>query len=184
MQHNTTHSVIGHEFLSLLPDDQIVNVVRKSIPIFVGSRNSKGGLTFKCPACNRQHHHKAGSGLRTPNCFVKPPVFTSGYYVLEPLNADGVVPVEYIKRTKVEAFLKGLNGKVFGVDFIKKNGQFRRLTGRLDVVAPLKGGENKVEVLDRPYITVFEIQTKGYRNVNLDTIKRVRANNSVYDVID
>lgn len=183
MQQNTSNP-IGHEFLNLLPDDAIVKVVRNGIPIFMGERNSKGGLMFKCPTCNRQHHHKAGAGLRNPHCFRKPPVHTSGYYLLERLNDQGVVPVDYIKRSKLEAFLKSLSGRTFGIDYIKLNGSFRSLTGRLGVTAPLKGGKNTTEALDRPYLTVYDLAISEYRNVNLDTAKRIRVNGKVYDVID
>lgn len=184
MQNQNTTTVIGHDHLNLLPDSAIVNVVRNGIPIFIGERNSRGGLSFKCPSCNRKHHHKAGSGLRNPHCFSKPPVHASAYYLLEPLNDNGVVPVENIKRTKVEAFLKSLGGSMFGIDYVKKDKSFRSLTGRLDVTAPLKGGQNKVEALDRPYLTVFDIHIGSFRTVNLDTALRIRANGKVYDVID
>lgn len=183
MQQLTTKAVLGHEFLSHLPDDQIVAVVRESLPIFVGERNANGGLSFKCPACKRKHHHKAGAGLRKPHCFAKPPVHPSGYYLLEALE-DSVVPVEKIKRAKVEAFLQSLKGKMFGVDYVKQDKSFRSLTGRLNVTAPLKGGENKVEALDRPYLTVYDVVAKGYRTVNLDTARRLRVNGTVYDVVD
>lgn len=183
MHQITTVPVIGHEFLSHLPDDMIVPVVREGLPIFVAERNSRGGLSFKCPACKRKHHHKAGAGLRKPHCFAKPPVHPAGYYLLEAVD-DSVVPVEKIKRSKVEAFLRSLGGKMFGIDYVKKDQTFRSLTGRLDVVAPLKGGENKVEALDRPYLTVYDVVAKGYRTVNLDTARRLRVNGTVYDVVD
>jgi hypothetical protein len=184
MQAQNTTSVVGHENLNRLSDKDVLHVVRNSIPVFVGERNSKGGLSFKCPYCGRKHHHKAGSGMRTPHCFVKPPLYTAGYYLMEPLNDDGVVTVEQIKRSKLETFLKGLGGKMFGIDYVKLDNTPRSLTGRFDVTAPLKGGKNKVEALDRPYITVYDIHAKGFRTVNLDTTKRVRVNGKVYDVVD
>lgn len=179
---NNNAVVVGHEFLNQLPDQDILKVVKNAIPVFVGERNGKGGLSFKCPHCGRKHHHKAGSGMRTAHCFAKPPLYTEGYYLLEPVSTDGVVTVKNIRRSNVRSFLEGLNGKMFGVDYIKSDNTHRSLTGRLDVVAPLKGGQNKVEALDRPYLTVYDIQAKGYRTVNLDTTKRLRANGMVYDV--
>lgn len=183
-QAQNTTSVVGHEFLNLLPDAAIVGVVRNGIPVFIGERNSKNGLSFKCPHCGRKHHHKAGSGMRTPHCFAKPPLYTAGYYLLEPVNADGIVSVEKIKRANVKSFLQGLGGQLFGIDYLKLDKSFRSLTGRLDVKAPLKGGQNKTEALDRPYLTVFDIQLQEFRNVNLDTTMRIRANGKVYDVVD
>jgi hypothetical protein len=173
---------IGHEFLNLLNDSDIVNAVRRGIPIFMGKRNDKSGLSFKCPACKRYHHHSAGTGLKAANCFVKPPVFTDGYYVVEPLDDKGVVAVETIKRTKVEGFLRALGGEMFGIDYIKKDGTPRSLTGRLDV-APLKGGKNKVEAIDRSYLTVFDVVKKSYRTVDVDTASRIRVNGKVFDIV-
>lgn len=180
MQHQNP---IGHEFLNLLPDNMIVQVVRAGLPIFVCERNSRGGLSFKCPACNRKHHHKAGPGLRTPHCFAKPPVHPQGYYLLAPID-EGVVTVHNIKRSKIEAFLLKLGGAMFGVDFIKKDNSFRSMTARLEVRVAQKGGKSKAESLDRPYLTVYDMVVQGYRNVNLDTISRIRAQGKVYDVVD
>lgn len=181
---NVNTIVIGHENLKRLPDSDIVKVVKNAIPVFVGERNGKGGLSFKCPHCKRKHHHKAGSGMRNPHCFAKPPLYTSGYYLLEPLTDDGVVTVEKIKRVNIKSFLESLNGQMFGVDYIKLDNTFRSLTGRLGVTAPLKGGKNKVESFDRPYLTVYDVAISEYRNVNLETVKRIRANGKVFDVVD
>jgi hypothetical protein len=172
---------IGHEFLNLLNDGDIVKAVRHGIPIFVGKRNDAGGLSFKCPVCKRGHHHKAG-GLRRANCFTKPAVFTNGYFVIEPLDDKGVVAVENIKRTKVEGFLRALGDSMFGIDYIKKDGTPRSLTGRLDV-APLKGGKNKVEANDRSYMTVFDVLKREYRTVDVDTASRIRVDGKVYDIV-
>lgn len=177
-----TKTPIGHEFLNLLSDSEIVMAVRRGVPIFMGKRNSKGGLTFKCPTCKRHHHHDAGSGLKPVHCFAKPPAHDHGYFVLEPMTDEGIVAVETIKRSKVEGFLKGLTSAMFGIDYIKQDGTARSLTGRLDV-APLKGGKNKVEALDRSYLTVFDVEARGYRTVNLDTTIRIRVNGKVYDVV-
>jgi len=178
-----TNTPIGHEFLNRLSDDQIVKAVRHNIPIFMGERNSKGGLSFKCPACKRKHHHDAEPGFKSPNCFAKPPVHSAGYFVLEPLTDKGVMAVENIKRSKVETFLKGIGDKPFSIDYVKQDKTERSLTGRLDVI-PLKGGKNKVEALDRSYLTVFDVEANGYRTVNISTANRLRVNGVAYDVID
>lgn len=189
-QQQTPIQVIGHtaENLKRLSDEMVLQVIRKNIPIFVGERNSKGGLSFKCPHCTRSHHHKKGSGMRKPHCFKKPPVYLDGYYLLEPMNALGFDPTAKIKRTQLLSFLERLNGKVFSIDFVKLNNEHRSITGKLGVKnpkkGPLKGCANKAEALDRPYLTVYDIHLEDYRNINLDTTTRVRVNGNVYDVID
>lgn len=172
---------IGHEHLNLLSDADIALAVRHGIPVFMGKRNAKGGLSFKCPACKKHHHHDGEAGRKAPNCFVKPPVYTSGYFVVEPLTDDGVVAVESIKRSKVETFLKANKGSMFSIDYVKKDETTRTLTGRLDVV-PLKGGKNKVEAIDRSYLTAFDVEARGFRTVNLDTATRIRVNGIAYDI--
>jgi hypothetical protein len=60
------------------------------------------------------------------------------------------------------------NGKIFTVKFIKKDGSIRKLNGRLGVEKYLKGGEctlNKDQ-----FIIVYDLQAKGYRAVNKDSI--------------
>lgn len=172
---------IGHEYLNLLSDADIAFAVRHGVPVFMGKRNSKGGLSFKCPACKKHHHHDGTAGHKAANCFVKPPVYINGYFLVEPMTDDGVVAVESIKRSKLETFLKANKTHMFSIDYVKKDETPRTLTGRLDV-APLKGGKNKVEALDRSYLTAFDVEARGFRTVNLDTATRVRVNGKAYDV--
>lgn len=184
-QVNATNTVVGHEFLNQIQNDQdILKIVKGQIPIFVCERNSKGGLSFKCPYCNRKHHHKAGNGLRNAHCFRKPPLYTQGYYLLQMDSSENVVQAEKLHRINLKSFIEGLHGKMVGLDFIKLNNEQRSLTGRLEVTAPLKGGVNTTEAPHRPYLTIYEIGKNQYRNVNLATTYRVRANGRVYDVVD
>lgn len=64
-------------------------------------------------------------------------------------------------------------GKFFTVEFTKKDGSIRILTGRLGVKKYLKGGESNLDA-DK-YITVFEMSTKQYRAINRDTIISVKG---------
>ena len=65
------------------------------------------------------------------------------------------------------------NGKIFSVVFIKKDGTERTLTGRLGVKKHLHGGTSTLDA-DK-FITVFDMQAKGYRAVNKDTIISVKG---------
>jgi hypothetical protein len=65
------------------------------------------------------------------------------------------------------------NGKIFTVTFIKKDGSTRVLNGRLGVTKHLKGG---VSTLDPDqYITVYDLQSEGYRAINRATIIDVKG---------
>jgi len=88
-----------------------------------------------------------------------------------------------VHRTNLRGLLASLGGKVFSLDFIKADGSPRTMTGRLGVGKHSKGGPNKVEATDRPYLTVYDFQHKGYRTVNLATVGRVRAHNLDASVI-
>jgi hypothetical protein len=81
-----------------------------------------------------------------------------------------------VRRKDLKNFLKGTGGKFFGVTFVKKDGSLRKMNARVGVKKYLKGGENKVEAPDRPYVTVFDVHKKGYRTVNVDTVQEVHYN--------
>jgi hypothetical protein len=60
------------------------------------------------------------------------------------------------------------NGKIFSVEFIKKDGSRRLMNCRLGVTKHLKGGSSTLD--PNQYITVYDMQSKGYRAINVDTI--------------
>jgi len=66
------------------------------------------------------------------------------------------------------------NGKMLTVSFIKKDGSLRVLNGRLGVTKYIKGSTLNKNSND--YITVYDVQNKGYRSVSRDTIVAVRCN--------
>lgn len=92
--------------------------------------------------------------------------------------------VVQLSRVNLKTFLQSQLDRFVGIDFVKKDGSRRMLNGRLGVKSLLKGGRNKVEAIDRPYVTLFDAQLNQYRTVNLETVSQVRASGKVYDVID
>lgn len=88
-----------------------------------------------------------------------------------------------IHQVNLEAFLQAQDGKFVGVDFVKLDGSKRKLNGRLGVKCHLHGGTNTAMRLDRPYLTVYDVKTRGYRNVNLSTLSCIRAEGKVYAVV-
>lgn len=65
------------------------------------------------------------------------------------------------------------NGQFFTVTFVKKNGDTRTMNCRSGVVKHTKGG---VSTLDSDkYFTVYDVQQRGYRAINKDTIIGVRV---------
>lgn len=72
------------------------------------------------------------------------------------------------------AILKSNKGKVFTVGFTKQNGEFREMNCRLGVVKHLVGGKSTT-AHKKNLVTVFDMQKKAYRNINVDTLKFMRT---------
>lgn len=85
------------------------------------------------------------------------------------------------KNLKKATTLKSVasKGKIFSVTFIKKDGSVRKMTCRKGVTKYLRGGKNTVRHIPK-YLTVFSTQDKGYRNVNVQTIKEIKGNKQVF----
>lgn len=68
----------------------------------------------------------------------------------------------------IENVLKATKGKFFTVSFIKKDGSLRIMNCRLGVTKHLKGGVSTLN--PDKFLTVYDVQSKGYRAINFDTI--------------
>lgn len=88
-----------------------------------------------------------------------------------------------LSRVNLRTFIESMGGKFLAVDYRKLDGAPRTITGRRGVKAFLKGGSNKVEAQDRPYIVLFDVQLLEYRTVNLDTVSELRTGGAVYTVV-
>jgi hypothetical protein len=97
---------------------------------------------------------------------------------------EAVVEAEVLSRVNLKSFLIEQDGKFVGIDFIKNNKVKRAINGRLGVVYPLKGGANNSQRLANSYLTIFDVKAGGYRNINLETVSRVRAQHKIFDVLD
>lgn len=72
---------------------------------------------------------------------------------------------------KLDNVLLSSAGKFVSVEFIKKDGSLRKLTGRLGVTKHLKGGVSTLDPAD--YVTIYDTVNSGYRAVNRKTIQSV-----------
>lgn len=94
----------------------------------------------------------------------------------------------------VTPVIKNMVGqKIFKAKFVKKNGEIREMNCKLGVKKHLKGGIS-VNNRDR-YLTVYDMKSSGYRNINLNTIleitcgkkmikKFVGNTGNVYNLVD
>lgn len=74
----------------------------------------------------------------------------------------------------LRAFLEeAKDGKVFTVDFIKKNGEHRTMNARLGVKKGVSGKGMAYKPTDRGLLPVYDMQNQGFRMINFDTIMGV-----------
>lgn len=77
----------------------------------------------------------------------------------------------------LSSLIEGSNGRFVTVTFQKKDGSIRVINGRLGVTKGLKGGKSSVN--PDQYITIYDMQAQGYRNINRDTILQVQTDGVV-----
>lgn len=83
---------------------------------------------------------------------------------------------------KIKELLKSNGNKIFSVSFVKSNGELREMVCRLGVTSHLSTGEQaSVAHIDK-YLTVFDVQNNGYRNINCESLKSIKMNGVVYSV--
>lgn len=88
-----------------------------------------------------------------------------------------------LSRTKLEGFLSAQVGKAVIVEFVKLNGDTRKLVG---IYNPDGGTAVQPRL---PYLNFLDVETTGftgkpeYRNVNLSTVRRVCIGRHEYRVV-
>lgn len=75
-----------------------------------------------------------------------------------------------------------VENKIFTAQFVKKDGTIRRINCRLGVKKHLKGGEIAYNPSERGYLTVYDVQNKGYRMLNLNTLLSLTIDGITYEV--
>ena len=65
------------------------------------------------------------------------------------------------------------NGKIFSVEFVKKDGSRRLMNCRLGVTKHLKSGASTLD--PNKFITVYDLQSEGYRAINKESIINVKG---------
>jgi len=81
--------------------------------------------------------------------------------------------------TYLELLKKISNGRIFSAGFTKKDGSFRVMNCRQGVVKHTKGGELKFNPQAKRLIPVFDMNAKGYRFINFNTLKWVQIDGEI-----
>ena len=87
-----------------------------------------------------------------------------------------------VSKSKVLELIEKSNGQVFSTIFLKKDGTERSMTCRLGVKKYLKGVGMKYNAIDKGLLPVYDMHSKGYRMINLNTVKALQINKEFYIV--
>lgn len=73
--------------------------------------------------------------------------------------------------------IENTNGKIFTVVFRKKDGTMREMNARLGVRKHLRSGTPKTSTTSHidKYVTVYDMKSEGYRNINLETLVKFKC---------
>ena len=82
----------------------------------------------------------------------------------------------------LKSMIKNTNGKFFTCFFIKKDGALRKMTARVGVKKGL-ANNGFVREEKESLICVYDITAKGYRMINLDTLKSFKCGDVQYQNI-
>lgn len=86
-------------------------------------------------------------------------------------------------RKEVADLIRNTKGKMFSVEFVKKDGTLRKMNARMGVKKHLKGGESTIAGKEN-LIGCYDMQTGGYRCINVDTLLKAKVDHEEYDVTD
>ena len=74
-------------------------------------------------------------------------------------------------------------GHIFTATFVKKNGETRKMNCRTGVVKHLNPNPTRVKAANPAnMITVFDLQSKGYRTINCETVTQIVAEKRIFAV--
>ena len=92
-----------------------------------------------------------------------------------------------ISRAKATELIRESQGKAISATFIKKNGETRMLNGRTGVYksphAPLTGEGLKYTPSDYGLVSIFDMQKKAYRMININTLSELKIAGTSYEVV-
>ena len=87
-----------------------------------------------------------------------------------------------ISKAKATDLIKNSQGKFINVVFTKKNGDERTLTGRTGVHKYTTGEGLKYNPDDYGLVGIFDNIKKGYRMVNLNTLREITIQGTTHEV--
>lgn len=74
-------------------------------------------------------------------------------------------------------------GKIFSVDFVKKDGTVRTMNARLGVKKGLTGEGMKYDPLKRGLLPVYDMQKRDYRMINFKSLLSIRMKGQKWKIV-
>ena len=83
--------------------------------------------------------------------------------------------------SKITKFLKATNnGKIFSATFEKKDGTIRTINCRRNVSKGVKGVGYSFDPMSKGLLSVYDMQSKGFRFINLETLVEAKVNGEIF----
>lgn len=96
------------------------------------------------------------------------------------MNDEESNRIQKEKYDNIKAALRGTTC-FFSVTFYKKNGEIRKMVARTGVKKYVKGNYTGRNTTNFPmYITVFDVQKKAYRKINVRTVREIKMFHVTY----
>ena len=86
------------------------------------------------------------------------------------------------KRKAIERLYSSA-GRIFFVEFIKKDGSLRRMTARLGVKKGINGKGMRYDPASYGLLPVFDMDIQQWRMINLNTLQRIHSNHGKFQVV-
>lgn len=82
--------------------------------------------------------------------------------------------------SKLEKVLDVMGNKIFTVTFIKKDGTTRVMNARRGVKKGVTGVGLKYNPAEKGLVTVYDMQKRQFRSVNVDTITTIKSHGQTH----
>ena len=88
-----------------------------------------------------------------------------------------------ISKATAKDMIQNSKGKIFTTTYIKKDNSTRVMNCRLEVKKGVTGEGLKYNPDEYNLIPVYDMQSRGFRMVNIDTLVSLSIANETYEVI-
>ena len=81
--------------------------------------------------------------------------------------------MEQSKKEYYSNLIRESQGKIFSVEFFKKDGELRKMNARIGVKKGVNGKGLKYDPFERGYLVAFDMGKDSFRTINLNTIQSI-----------